>query len=286
MKSSTAIGLLSLLSVGAALFAVSVGPGDLHFRDLFSAAASSETAHAILWELRIPRVLLSFVIGAALSAGGVVSQGLFRNPLADPSVLGVSMGSAAFCGHRLCLEFGSPWSMGHSPIGNRRSRATLFVLFALAGQSRDIATLLLSGVALSSMSAALITVLLAVHIERWDLGIKVMTWLMGSFEGRSWLHLVSALIPISLGFALSFAARRDLDVLHLGDETAASLGVNLKTMRSITVTSIAILVGTATALVGVIGFVGLVIPHVARMIAGPKHAILLPLSILLAVSPF
>ncbi|MCA8955626.1 MAG: iron ABC transporter permease [Planctomycetes bacterium] len=144
--------------------------------------------------------------------------------------------------------------------------------------------LLLAGVALAALCSALTTLMLALASERWDLGLKVVRWLMGSFEGRSWDHLAGALAPAALGLLAGAWLRRDLDTLQLGADTARSLGVRLERVQLLTILSAAILVGTSTAVAGVIGFVGLIVPHVVRMLAGPGHRRLLPLSGLLGAS--
>jgi iron complex transport system permease protein len=142
-------------------------------------------------------------------------------------------------------------------------------------------TLLLSGIAIGALAGAVTTLLLSLGMERWDLGIKVMQWLLGNFEGRSWAHLGWALAPMGIAAGVVAWLRLDLDALQLGETTAASLGVGLFRVQLLAMFAVALLVGSATALVGVLGFVGLVVPHVARLWVGSSHGRLIPMSALL-----
>jgi iron complex transport system permease protein len=239
---------------------------------------------AIVLDLRLPRALLAGLVGAALAAAGAVCQGLFRNPMADPGVLGVSSGAALFAviGLLLGLDHAGLWAI--PLVSAAGAAAAMGLLLLLAGARASLAVLLLSGVALGALCSALITVCQALAAHQWDFGLKVVYWLMGSFEGRTWTHLGWALPPVALGIGLSLWVRRDLDALHLGNDTAASLGVDLVRLRVLAVAAAALLVGTATALTGVIAFVGLVAPHLARMSSGPGHRTLVPLAALYGAS--
>jgi iron complex transport system permease protein len=238
--------------------------------------AVRRNASLMVWDLRLARALVVALIGAALGAGGTVTQGLFRNPMAEPGVLGVSMGAAAAAvlGFVLGLDGMGLWTIPLLAAGG--ATATLVVLFFLVGVRSATGTLLLSGIAVGALASATITLLLALNAHRWDLGIKVVHWLMGSFEARSWPHLWGALVPCVLGLGIAAWLRTDLDVLHLGDATAASLGVALPRSRTLAILCVALLVGSATAVAGVIGFLGLIVPHVARMIVGAGHRRLIP----------
>ena len=162
--------------------------------------------------------------------------------------------------------------------------AAMALLLALACASAGLAALLLTGVALGALCSALITVCQALAAHRWDFGLKVVYWLMGSFEARTWAHVLWAAPPIALGLALALWLRRDLDALHLGPEAAASLGVDLRRARAASILAVGLLVGAATALAGVIAFVGLVAPHLARMSTGPGHRRLVPLAAAIGAS--
>lgn len=274
----------------ALLLSLGTGPGDLGPVDALRvigehlAGRGGDLADAIVWDLRLPRALLAGLVGAALAAAGAVCQGLFRNPMADPGVLGVSSGAALFAvvGLLLGIEQLGLWAI---PIVAASGAVTsMALLLALAGAGAGVAALLLTGVALGALCSALITVCQALAAHQWDFGLKVVYWLMGSFEGRSWSHLGWALPPSLLGLGLALWLRRDLDALHLGHEAAASLGVDLRRVRLFAVLAVGLLVGTATALTGVIAFIGLVAPHLARMSSGPGHRALVPLAATIGAS--
>ncbi|MEZ4269895.1 MAG: iron ABC transporter permease [Myxococcota bacterium] len=270
--------------------AVGVGPGDIDpfhawgilWHNAFGATeAPVSTATIIVRDLRLPRAILSFLLGGCLGVAGTVTQGLFRNALAEPGVLGVSMGAAALAVLGFFWELDSHGLWVKPVLAATGAFITLALLFGLIGNRGNLLALLLAGVAIASLCAALITLVLAVQVDRWELGTKVMAWLMGSFEGRGWLHVAWSIPPTLIGVLLAFWLRKDLDMMHLGVEVAASLGCRPERTRLLSTICIALLVGTATALAGVIGFVGLIVPHVARLSVGPLHGRLLSLSLLL-----
>jgi iron complex transport system permease protein len=278
--------LLSAVLVLSMWGALGMGPGDIGPSQAWSILLGweqvpSDGVWVIIRDLRLPRILIALLIGASIGAAGAITQGLFQNPLAEPSVLGVNMGAAllAVIGFVLGIDRLGLWV---TPLlAGIGAACTLALLFMLAGWSKSTMSLLLSGIALSSLCSAVITMLLALHVERWELGLKVMSWLMGSFEGRSWPHLLWSSPPLIAGLALALALYRELDVLLLGNESAASIGVSLKRLRLVTLFCIALLVGTATAIVGVIGFIGLVVPHISRRLVGAAHGRMIPLSLML-----
>ncbi len=283
-----AFTLIAILC-GLAL-ALLVGPGDLGPGDVARVLAdhlgihgspTTPTADAIVWHLRLPRALLAALIGAALGGAGALTQGVFQNPLAEPGILGISAGAAlaAVVGFALGLDALGLWvTPGLAAAG---AAVMLLLLIALVGTRLEVATLLLAGVAIAALASAITTLLLALNTERWDLGVRVMRWLMGSFEGRSWSHLALGAPPILAGLSLAHWLRRDLDVLYLGTDTARSLGVSLRRFHLLAILAIGLLVGTATALTGAIGFIGLVVPHLARLLVGATHRWLLPVAAIL-----
>ena len=281
--------LTALLLPAALLLALGTGPGEVGLGEALTrvlahlglGAPDGSLRDAIVWQLRLPRALLAALVGAALASAGVLTQGLFRNPLADPGILGVSAGAmlAAVLGFMFGVERHGLWVTPLLAAGG--AALVLLLLLALHRAQRSLATLLLSGFALGTLCAAIATLCLALGAQRWDLGLRVMQWSLGSFEGRTWIHLVWAVPPCAAGLALAMALRRDLDTLHLGHDTAASLGVDLVRLRRRAVLAVGLLVGAATAISGVIGFVGLLVPHLARMLGGPGHRRLLPRAALL-----
>lgn len=284
-----AAGLAGAALVGLVLVALVVGPGDVGPRPALEVVAAhlglDAPAHppavdALVWALRLPRALLCALLGAALGLGGAITQGLFRNPMAEPGVLGVSAGAAALAVVGFTLGLDAEGAFAVPALAALGAAIVLLVLLGLCGERSDTTSLLLSGIALGAMCGSLTTLLLALDTERWDLGFKVMRWLMGSLEGRSWDHLQAALLPLGAGAALGLWLRHDLDALQLGRDTAASLGVDLVRTQRLALLAVALLVGAATALAGVIGFLGLVVPHVVRRLGGAGHGRLLPLSAL------
>jgi len=238
--------------LGFLLLALVVGPGGVGAGTALDVVAAhlglAAPAHppavdALVWDLRLPRSLLAALLGAALGLAGAITQGLFRNPMAEPGVLGVSAGAAALAvvGFSLGLDAEGAFAIpGLAALG---AGLVLLVLLGLTGDRSDTTSLLLSGIALGAMCGSLTTLLLALDTERWDLGIKVVRWLMGSFEGRSWDHLQGALLPLGAGAAIGLWLRLDLDALQLGRDTAASLGVHLVRTQRLALLAVALLGG-------------------------------------------
>lgn len=275
MTRARAAGLAAAgLGLVLVLVALVVGPGGVTFGDALAVLLGGERSpmiHTLVLDVRLPRALLVAAIGAALSASGVITQGLFRNPLAEPGVLGVSVGAAtaAVVGFAWGLDAFGMWMTSLLAAGGALG-VLAFLLLLVRGKA-GVGALLLSGIAIGALCSAVTTLVLSLGTERWDLGVKVVRWLMGSFEGRSWDHFAVAGGALIIGLAMAAWVRVDLDALALGEQTAASLGVDLQRTQWISLGAVAILVGTATALCGVIGFVGLVIPHLARAWVGPAH---------------
>ncbi|KIG14219.1 Hemin ABC transporter, permease protein [Enhygromyxa salina] len=278
----------------AAALALTIGPGKFALGDVLELFATKlrggqlePTAEAILWELRLPRILLSLLVGAGLGCAGAVTQGLFRNPLASPGVLGISTGAAAavVLGFALGVDEQGLWVT--PTLAGLGALTMLGLLFGLTSRRQDLAYLLLTGVALNALAGAASTVILALFLDRYALAQKAMAWMMGSFDGRGFTQLGWASGPILIGMIAAWALHRPLDLLVLGEETAATLGVDRGRLRLLAALVVGLLVGTSTAAVGVIGFVGLVVPHVARAllgVAGHAHARLLPASMVIGAA--
>jgi len=283
---------VAILGVVLLAFASTVvGPGRFAASDVsdvliahLRGGEGERLAEAILWQLRIPRIALALLVGAALGGAGAVTQGLFRNPLAEPGVLGVSIGAAAavVLGFVLGLDEAALWVT--PALGAAGAAAVLVALFALCAGRDSMVTLLLMGVALSAVLGALMTFLLSFTLQQWELAQKAMAWLMGSFDGRGWDYLRWGSPPLLLGLVLLAALHRPLDLLRLGEETAATLGVQRGRLRVIATAAVALTSGGATAMVGVIGFVGLVVPHIARVWVPATHAQIVPASMLIGAS--
>ena len=267
-------GLAAGLAVAAGLSLFCGGTGLAAIGGLFSATPSLDTL--ILRELRLPRVLLGVLVGAGLGAAGAVMQGFFRNPLADPGVVGVS--ASAGLGAVTALYFGlaSLFALALPLAGVLGATAGVTLLFLIAGRGASATTLILSGVAVNAMAGALTALLMNLAPNPWALA-EIAYWLMGSLKDASWTEIAFAAPLILAGLAVLSTTGRSLDVLSLGEETAVSLGVNLRRQRLTVVAGTALAVGGGVAVAGAIGFVGLVVPHLLRpLVAHRPGALILP----------
>ncbi|MEZ5995564.1 MAG: iron ABC transporter permease [Hyphomonadaceae bacterium] len=261
-RASLALAALGLVALAAALY---LGPVPL--ADPF---AADEATRTIVWEIRFPRALTAWLCGAALGLAGAALQGLLRNPLADSGVLGLS-GFAAL-GAVIAFAFG--FAAFAPALALAFALLAAIVVTALAWAARGPATLALIGVGLSSFAGGLIALALNLAPNPGALA-DLVNWTLGSVEGRSLndAGLVGALFAV--GAALILAAGRGLQALTLGEETAAALGANLSRTRAFVVLGAAACTGGATAVAGVIGFVGVAAPHLVRALAGHDPARLL-----------
>ena len=221
----------------------------------------------VMQELRAPRAVLALCVGAALGLGGAAMQGLLRNPLAEPGIVGTS-GFAAL-GAVLAIQTGAaalfPLALPLAALTG--AAAAVGLLLVIAGPNGSSTTLILSGVALSGAAGALVSLVLNLSPNPFAAN-EIMFWLMGSLADRSWRHAGLARPFMLCGAWLVWRARRDLDALSLGEETAQSMGVDLPRLRRGLVLGTACLAGSATAVAGMIGFVGLVVPHLLRRLTG------------------
>lgn len=274
------LGTLSCLLVG--LFVLSLGIGQVWIDPtlFWSSIGDPSSAEAIiLSEIRLPRAVLAVMIGAILGLSGAVLQGFLRNPLAEPGLLGISatgsLGAvlAIYSGLTAFHAYALPLS---ALVG---AFLAVFLLQALVGRTGDILTIILAGVALSSLSAALTSLILNMSTNPFA-ALEIVFWMMGSLADRSLVHIALAGPFIVVGGALLLSTARALDALSLGADVAQSLGVSLQRTRMITILGTAIGVGAATAVAGAIGFVGLIVPHVLRPLVGQKPGRLLPASAL------
>lgn len=232
-------------------------------------------------QVRLPRVLVALLVGAALATSGTIMQGLFRNPLAEPGIIGVSAGAAAGA----VISIASGWSMLNrwmlptfAFVGAMTSIALVFGVWA-SGRQRNISTLLLVGIGINSLLSALISGITTLAKNEQELR-GIVFWLQGGLDARTWEHVSLIALPIMLGIVVSLTHARDLNIMLLGEEHAKSAGVNVARTRLHLVLLASLITGTGVAVTGVIGFVGLIVPHVLRMIVGPDHRLLLPASAL------
>ncbi|WP_435236293.1 FecCD family ABC transporter permease [Psychromonas sp. PT13] len=233
---------------------------------------------SIIMDVRLPRVIIALFAGASLALCGLVMQGMFRNPLASPSVLGVSSGASLGAVIAIYLGFSliSAWAIPlFAFIGAGISLAIVYRVASNRGQT-SIATLLLSGVAISALNVAAISLLLALSLSNWDVARMIIYWTMGGLDGRTWDHIFIILPIVLSGFALLLFYSKQLDLLLLGEQHALSVGVDVKRVRRNLLIISTAMVGASVSVVGGIGFIGLVVPHIMRLLLGPTHRYLLP----------
>lgn len=272
--------LLAILTV--ALFASSllIGPSDIGLGDAFGALIGNEgVTTMVMREIRLPRAILSVCVGATLGLSGAVLQGWLRNPLADAGVLGI--GSSAALGAVIAivsgLAYASPLALPVSALAGAGLAAIL--VFALAGQGEGGNGLILAGVAVASLTSALTALTLNLSANPFAT-LEIVFWSMGSLGDRSLDHVYLALPFMATGWLLLASVGRSLDAMTLGAETASSLGVRLAWVRAVILFATAAAVGGATAVTGVVGFVGLVVPHVLRPLVGSRPSRLMVASAL------
>ncbi|MFN4262443.1 MAG: FecCD family ABC transporter permease [Thioalkalivibrionaceae bacterium] len=278
---------LSLSLALAALAGLATGPLALSIGELFTALLRHDDgdrlAREVLWNLRVPRVLLAMIVGAGLAVGGAVLQGLFRNPLADPGLIGVSAGGALGAVAMIVLG-GTVWApivgvfSGFAiPLAAfvGASVATLLV-YAIARRdpSRSVATLILAGIAINAIAGA-VTGLFVFLAD--DQQLRTITfWNMGSLASGAWpMIIVAGLASLALIAATRWLAPA-LDALMLGERSASHLGFAVDRVTVVAIVLVAAAVGASVAVAGIIGFVGLVVPHLLRLWVGPSHRYLLP----------
>jgi iron complex transport system permease protein len=274
----------------AALFAslclgsVAIAPGDVAdalLRAIRMEPHADSAIAAIVLELRLARTLLALLSGAALGVSGAILQGLFRNPLADPYSLGVSSGASL--GATVAILSGAAFPGGVEGSAFTGAIAAAALVFLVAGTSRTggPAPLLLAGAAVSAFVAA--AVALAVALNDRDLH-RVYFWLLGGFGGKGWADLAAAAPMGGLAVAASLALARPLDLFGAGEESARSMGLDVRAARLAAVGVASLAAAVAVSSGGIIGFVGLAGPHIARPLVGPAHSRLLPASALAGAS--
>jgi iron complex transport system permease protein len=273
-------GLIAVLFI-AFIGAVGIGPVRVSPADvahvITGRAAGGETAHSIVFLIRMPRVVLSALVGACLSISGVVLQGLLKNPMADPYVLGISSG-AAF-GAVLAILFGlGSQAFGFNAVPAAAfagGMATIFLVYNLARvRGRlSITSLLLAGIAIGSLLSAMTS--LAMVISGQELH-RVIFWLMGGLVGTTWTDVQNVVPYMAAGVLPIYWLARDLNLLLLGEEPAIHLGSDVEKVKLILLASSSLVAAAAVSVSGIIGFVGLIIPHSVRFLVGPDHRTLLP----------
>ena len=277
---------LTVLLLATIIYSATMGAIPIHWREVAQIVASTlpgftTTATAshqtIILQVRLPRIALGAAVGFALGAAGTVMQGFFRNPMADPSIIGVSTGAAAGAVAVIVAPVAVPFSLPIAAFLGALGAGFGVYLLATQDGRTPVATLLLAGVAIQTFLGAVISFML-VHAG-WEMR-EAVYWLMGHLSDASWdkFKLVTAFALLCFGVLYVFA--RDLNILLFGEEDAHALGIEVETTKRILLAVSSIMTAAAVAVAGVIGFVGLIVPHGMRLLVGPDHRILLPTSAL------
>ena len=287
---AAAATLLIAIILGVGLGAVSIPVADItksifnHLRGL-SGAEQAGPWQTIIMQIRLPRVILAAMAGSALATGGVCFQAVLRNPLADPFVIGVSAGAGLGAALGIALfewigYTGSALLPVFSFLGALLATALVYGL-SLKNRRVDVGRLLLAGVAVSSFLTALMSLLIVWRQQDMQ---KLVFWMMGSFSGRGWQHAQVVLPYLVVGFVSAGMLAGRLNLLSLGEERAFYLGLRVEVFKAWALLTGALLAAAAVSVSGVIGFVGLMIPHIVRLLVGPDHRILLPVSALVGAA--
>jgi iron complex transport system permease protein len=279
-----------VFAVGALFVGLVVGPVHIgaidavraafaHFFGLHSPLSGPDDA--ILWQLRLPRVILGAIVGGTLAAAGAAYQGVFRNPLADPYLLGAAAGAGL--GATLTVAYAPPSALTGNLLplaafaGASIAVVVAYTLGRAAGVSAGPAALLLAGVTVTSFFTAVETFVQQQHVDTVQ---EVYSWLLGRLTTAGWHDVLVVLPYAAVAWAVIIAHRRLVDVLTVGDDEAAALGVNVARVRLLVVVAATIGTAAAVAVSGLIGFVGIIVPHTIRLLTGGTYRLLLPLSVL------
>lgn len=281
--------LVALLTI-TTLLSLATGAFRISLSDLFgiigdgpSRDSSEAVAHNVFWQVRLPRIVLAIIVGASLAVAGVIMQGIFRNPLAEPATVGVSAGAAV--GAVIAIIVGlNQLPLGvqlAAFLGGTLSTALVYVLSRSDGKT-EVVTLILTGIAINAFAGAVIG--FAVFVADDDEIRSVTFWSLGTLGLATW-KAVGVVIPLALlGMAMSAKFARVLDTLALGDRPATHLGVRVEPVRLQAIAVVGLLASSAVAATGMIAFVGLLVPHIMRIVLGPRHRHLLWTAALLGAS--
>ncbi len=257
--------LLAAIVISFFLGSVFIAPGEILKSDIF-------------WKIRLPRIVLSALIGLLLSLSGVILQGVLRNPLADPYILGISAGGAV--GAAVSIALGVSFTiLGMSTVPAAAfffSLAAVYFVYKLSqvGGKTSPETLVLSGVALSSLCAAILSliIILTGNLQ------TIYFWLLGSLAAASWENVITVLPYALVGTITAYFYSKELNALLLGEEMAQTLGIQVEKTRFFLIIMASLMTAAAVAVSGLIGFVGLIVPHWIRLLIGPNHRLLIPLT--------
>ncbi|MBV8372379.1 MAG: iron ABC transporter permease [Candidatus Eremiobacteraeota bacterium] len=279
------VSALGLLVLVAACASVLVGGTPLSLHDILVALAHPKAAGAlnvIVWQLRLPRVCIAATVGACLALCGTMLQGMLRNPLVDPYLTGVSAGAAAAIAIAVLAGVAMPFTPGIGFVAGL-SAALLVAALARRGSGIDATRLILAGISLSALFAAVVT-LAIVRAQSNDYASAIVAWLAGSMAGRGWHDLASAAPYVVAGTVLSVWAVGPLNALRIGDVRARSVGVDVDRAQWVILAGSSLLAASSVVLAGMVGFIGLIVPHLARRVVGSDARVLLPGCVLIGAA--
>jgi iron complex transport system permease protein len=285
---AAASAVLGVLLLSAALASLSMGPVSIPVSHVASIilepinldfATYTRTEELVIEQLRLPRIIVGALVGMALGVAGATMQGLFRNPMADPGIIGVSAGGALGAVAAIALGISGMFYQALSLFAFLGAMAAAFLVYGIAtvGGRFSMATLLLAGVAVSAFFGAIVSAIM-VMVPSNEALREILFWLTGGLDSRSWEHVRLAAPPILGGVAVIVVLARDLNLLMIGDDEAKSMGVRVGLIRPGLLAASSLITGVAVAVSGTIAFVGLVVPHMLRLVVGPDHRVLIPLS--------
>ncbi len=277
-KKRTAFGILIIVFVVAIFVSIRIGSVDVTYKDILTAITTNEGGVVgIIRNIRIPRVLMAVLIGANLAVSGVLLQGVMNNPMADPGITGISAGASVVV---MIVMLYMPQAIASMPLfGFLGGLGACFLIYSLAWKKGlSPMRIVLAGVAVNSMLGGVSGMLQILNSE--DL-TGVLNWLNGELGKKSWSQVKYVALYSLVGLVSAFLLHRCLDLLALGDKNTKSLGYNPNVLRIVISCVGVLLAGISTAYVGIIGFIGLVVPHISRMLVGTSHKVLIPFSALL-----
>lgn len=262
--------ILGIILTGT--LSIGLGSVSVPLEQLFSISTAPDYIKTIIYDIRLPRIVMALLIGMMLSSSGVVVQAVFQNPLADPYIIGIAA-SATF-GAVIAYVFQLP-DIFYGVLAFLSCLISTFVIFKLSNRSGkvDITTLLIVGIAVSAFIGAFTSFAMYLIGEE---SFKITMWLMGYLGGATWTKVLLLIVPLIFSLIFFYLQRNQLDALLSGDEEANSLGVDVHTLKAKVLTVSALVVAFSVAFSGMIGFVGLIIPHSIRMLVGPSNSRLIP----------
>ncbi|MEU3391685.1 FecCD family ABC transporter permease [Streptomyces albidoflavus] len=273
-----ALVLLCLLSAGTGAYRIPVGDvlGSLLHRTGLGGAELDRVGESVLWNIRLPRVVLALLVGASLGCAGALMQGVFGNPLAEPGVIGISSGAAvgAVASIALGLTFFGNWTVTVFAFLAGLATVLLVYVMSRSGGRTEVVTLILTGIAVNAFAGALIG-LFIFFADNAQVS-QITFWQLGSLAQATWPKVLAVLPCALAGLIAAPLYARHLDLLALGERPARHLGVDVERLRIVLVLVVALLTAAAVAVAGIITFVGLLVPHLLRMAAGPGHRFLVP----------